>query len=240
MPKLLVLDLDDTVAPIGKPASEYTANALRDFEKRGYGIVLCSGKPTYYLVGFSRQLGLRAPILIGENGAQTVYGIGLPPVKVCAMPVTGEQTRLLDVLKKEIGLALGGDVWFQPNLTALTPFPAKKEGFAAIEEILDRYGEEIKKADVNVYPQSDCFDILPASIDKGAALRALMARENAARGDVTAVGNGINDLPMLACAGRSIGIGNALSGKADVCFGTIEEALKEIAFKSGRKEDSRQ
>ena len=69
MHKLLVFDLDGTLAPVGKPMADDTLGLLRSLEKAGYRIAVCSGKPTYYLCGLLRQAGLDAPVLIGENGA---------------------------------------------------------------------------------------------------------------------------------------------------------------------------
>ncbi|MGN1262261.1 MAG: HAD family hydrolase, partial [Candidatus Enteromonas sp.] len=68
-PRLVALDLDDTLAPIAKPASMEAVSSLRALEERGTVIALCSGKPLYYLTGFARQLGLKDIYLIGENGA---------------------------------------------------------------------------------------------------------------------------------------------------------------------------
>ena len=76
---IYVFDLDGTLCPIGKPVSEKTVAGLRELEERGHRVALCSGKPTYYLCGMARQLGLSHPILIGENGGVIQLGVHLPP-----------------------------------------------------------------------------------------------------------------------------------------------------------------
>ena len=60
--------------------------ALRQLEERGVRIAVCSGKPTYYLCGFLRQVELRDPILIGENGAVIQMGVELPPRNFYILP----------------------------------------------------------------------------------------------------------------------------------------------------------
>ncbi|MBO7342204.1 MAG: HAD hydrolase family protein, partial [Clostridia bacterium] len=74
MHKLLVFDLDGTLAPLGKGASAPTKQALGALERAGYRICVCSGKPLYYLCGFVRQLDLADPVLVGENGGALQFG----------------------------------------------------------------------------------------------------------------------------------------------------------------------
>ena len=78
MIRLAVFDLDGTLAPLGKPVAPETVALLHQLENTGVRIALCSGKPTYYLCGFARQLGLADPILVGENGAVIQLGVDLP------------------------------------------------------------------------------------------------------------------------------------------------------------------
>lgn len=52
-------------------------------------------------------------------------------------------------------------------------------------------------------------------VDKGSALAKLAARLGFARADVVAIGNGWNDVPMLAWAGRSFAMGQAPRGVRD-------------------------
>ena len=67
--KLIVFDLDRTLADIGAGILPADIEALKALERKGARIAICSGKPTYYLCGFMRQVGLEQPILVGENGA---------------------------------------------------------------------------------------------------------------------------------------------------------------------------
>ena len=76
---ILVFDLDGTLCPVGKGMLPQDAALLRRLEDEGFTIAICSGKTTFYLCGFLRQVGLKSPIMVGENGGAVQFGIGLPP-----------------------------------------------------------------------------------------------------------------------------------------------------------------
>ena len=77
--KLVVFDLDDTLAVTGQAVLPEDVKLLKEIEKTGIKIAVCSGKPVYYLCGFMRQLGINDAIMVGENGAVIQFGISLPP-----------------------------------------------------------------------------------------------------------------------------------------------------------------
>ena len=79
MYRLVVFDLDKTLCPLGKGIADENLAMLRALEKTGVRIAICSGKPTYYLCGLMRQVGLERPVLVGENGAVIQFGVDLPP-----------------------------------------------------------------------------------------------------------------------------------------------------------------
>lgn len=65
MHKLLVFDLDGTLAQRAKGIGYEDIQKLKELEKSDYRIAICSGKPICYLCGFARQLELENPVLIG-------------------------------------------------------------------------------------------------------------------------------------------------------------------------------
>ena len=148
-----------------------------------------------------------------------------------------EQKAFLEQLKHEISQALGDRVWFQPNLTALTPFLFDENGFEVVDEILASHKERIASCSIKVYKQCDCFDILPKGIDKGAGLSAFLSEEGAKAEEVVSIGDGINDFAMFERSGFSIGVSKSeenrkkLQQKASVVFQTAEEALIYVSFR---------
>ena len=100
MHKLIVFDLDGTLAPIGKGMTGEDIIKLRGLEALGYRIAICSGKPTFYLCGFMRQIGLQEPILVGENGAIFQFGIDLPPKRYEVYPFSDKAKTQLRMMRE--------------------------------------------------------------------------------------------------------------------------------------------
>ena len=226
MHKLLVFDLDGTLAAVGKGMPKKAIKILQELEKIGYQIAICSGKTTFYLCGFMRQIGLLNPILIGENGANIQFGIDLPPKKFHIYPYSKKARRQIGLAKTLIEDVVGGDVWIQPNLVGYTPFPKSEEEFEKIETVLDARKEELDE--VIIYRHVDSFDITPKEINKYNGLRYLSELTGIKAEEMVAFGDGVNDIPMFGYVDYAIGIGNRLSKEADMCFDDIEEALAYV------------
>lgn len=77
MIKLVVFDLDNTLAPMYSPMKENTLASLKDLSKKVH-LAVASGKTPFYLAGFFRQAGIKDIKLIGENGAVTYLNSDLP------------------------------------------------------------------------------------------------------------------------------------------------------------------
>jgi len=67
--KLLATDLDGTLLDARTTVSRSTAATLRDAERRGLQIVICTGRAYSSAFFYARELGLQAYIL-SANGAQ--------------------------------------------------------------------------------------------------------------------------------------------------------------------------
>ena len=223
MHKLLVFDLDGTLAPVGKAIGQETIEGLKQLEQKGHIIALCSGKPTYYLCGLLRQVELVSPWMIGENGSVFQRGVDLPPVEYAVFPFGEKAKEQLTLLRKRIDEAWTRELWYQPNEVALTPFPYEEACFDCIQEILDTHPEDI--SELAVYRHGDCFDVLPKCISKAEGVAYLASRLGLTAKDVAAVGDGPNDLPMFGYADLSVGIGGGVKGMTDLHFDTVEEAL---------------
>ena len=222
MLKLAVFDLDGTLAATGKAVEPDTVELLRKLEEQGVRIAVCSGKPTYYLCGVLRQIGLKAPILVGENGAVIQFGVDLPPREYRVLPYSDAAREGIRLLRREIDAVLP-DMWYQPNVTGLTPFPAKAEEFEIIADCVERNRPLL--ADVEVYRYHDAFDITPRGNNKGTGVAYLADWLGVTPEETAAVGDGVNDYPMFAWAGLALGVGVADESRVDRNFGGIEEAL---------------
>lgn len=223
MIKLVVFDLDGTLAPIGKGADERTVQGLKELEKRGIKIAISSGKPSFYLCGFCRQTELNDPILIGENGGMIQFGIDLPPRYFESFSTSKNTNSKLSELKFRIQEEIPYTIWFQPNEVGLTSFFHSEEEKLTLRKF---FAENVSdKDDLIVYEHADSFDVTPKGIDKKSSLLKVQTLLNLNQDEVVAVGNGVNDYPMFEAAGFSIAIGEHDSSVATVLVNDIHQAL---------------
>lgn len=239
MGKLIVFDLDNTLAELGKGVKEEDLGLLKELEKQGNGIAICSGKPVGYLCGMLRQMELEAPILIGENGAAIQMGVDLPPEKFYYLPHSKDADETIAFLRKKIKELLP-HIWFQPNEVGLTPFPTSEEEFEQIETLFQENKDRVR--DVTIYRHCDSFDITPNEITKYDGLKYLAELLGLSPSDMIAVGDGVNDYPMFRYAGFSVGVHVSEPDKVNVNFQTSTEALAYLVKmfsvgKEGKKHD---
>lgn len=225
MKRLVVFDLDGTLAEIGKAVKAENVDKLKEIE--GYAdVAICSGKPIYYLCGLTRQLGLKNPIHIGENGAVLCFGYDLPPSRYERVKVDKYTKSLLAKLRDEIEERLGDGVWFQPNEVALTPFPRGEKEWDTLDEIVQKYRDVLQG--VNVYRQCDCYDFCPCDIDKAVGVKKVMNYLGVNNEGLWVVGDGNNDLSMLSLTGNAYGIDMPNKDEARIKCDSVDEALDAI------------
>lgn len=221
MVKLIVFDLDGTLAELGKGICPRDVALLKEIEERGITIAVCSGKPTYYLCGFMRQVELAQPILVGENGAVFQFGVDLPPKRFEILPYDKTADASIAQIKRAVDRQYP-DMWYQPNEVALTPFPKNEEEFSWIQSYIDKNN----LPGIDVYRHCDSFDVVPTGLNKKTGLKYLGEMLGIASEETVAVGDGVNDYPMFEYAGISVGIRVKEKEKVDYNFSTITEVLE--------------
>jgi len=163
------------------------------------------------------------PILIGENGAVVQVGVELPPKEQYVLPYSSLAKDSLAIVKKEIDARIP-DIWYQPNLVGVTPFPKSDAEFEVIEEVLDEKKNVLR--DVKIYRHADCFDIVPEGIDKKEGVHFAAQQMHVLPDEIIAVGDAINDYPMFAYAKTALGVNVKDEDVVDKNFNTITEALE--------------
>lgn len=226
---LVVFDLDGTLAKVGEGADAETVALLHEIRKTGARIALSSGKPTFYLCAFARQLGIQDAVLVGENGSVIQGGTALPPVLYRKAEIPEVTKKALKTLREMLEAEFGDRIWYQPNETALTPFPAYQEDFPRIRAILD--GFLTPEMEIEVYEHPDCFDIQYRHLSKGAGIRRLAQVTGIPPEKMISVGDYTNDYPMFAATGYSVGIHLPDPSRATVNFPTTRAALTHVLEK---------
>lgn len=225
MERLVVFDLDGTLAEIGKSIKAENVGKLKEIERYA-NVAICSGKPIYYLCGLTRQVGLKKPIHIGENGAVICFGYDLPPSRYERAKVDKNTKNTLNRLREEIEEKLGDGVWFQPNEVALTPFPRGEKEWEILDEIVQDYSEALQG--VNVYKQCDCYDFCPCDIDKAVGVKKVMDYLGVSKDGLFVVGDGNNDLSMLSLTDNAYGIDMLDNDRVKIKCNSVDEALDAI------------
>ena len=227
--KLVVFDLDGTLAGVGEEAEAETVSLLHEIRKAGARIALSSGKPTFYLCAFARQLGIQDAVLVGENGSVIQVGTALPPTLYRKAEIPVLTQNALKALREILEAEFGDRIWYQPNETALTPFPAYREDFPKIRAILDSFLKP--EMEIEVYEHPDCFDIQYRRLSKGAGIQRLAEVTGISPEEMISVGDYTNDYPMFAQTGYSVGIHLPDPSRATVNFPTIRDALTHVLQK---------
>lgn len=223
MYRLIAFDLDKTLADLGKGITQANIDKLKYLESRGATIAICSGKPTYYLCGFMRQVGLKKPVLIGENGACIQFGVDLPPQEEVIVDYPAQAKSVLAKIRMDLCAMFSEDIWLQPNAVCVTPFPKSRKAFERIQRYVDDNKSQF--ASVCVYRHVDSFDFIPMGINKKTALERLTAFMGITAMQTAAVGDGVNDYPMFEFADLAVGIRVADPNAVTVNLDTIDAAL---------------
>ena len=174
-----------------------------------------------------RQAGLKAPILIGENGATIQFGVDLPPSDFYVLTKDERAKRVLKKVYDDIDATFEGKMWFQPNSVCVTPFPKTQEDFDKIQNYVDKNKDLLSC--LKVYRHVDSFDFIPCGIDKEIALEYLANMLNITKEETIAVGDGVNDYPMFRFAKLSVGVNVKDESKVNYNFKSTSDALDFLA-----------
>lgn len=236
--KMLALDLDGTLTNSEKKITPRTRAALEKAMDAGVTVVLASGRPTVGIQPLAEELALdkRGGCILAYNGGkildcatgETLYQKQFPAemirpvcdfvremgVNVLSYNQTGIVTEQPDdpwagreavickvPLQKVDSLA---DYLEYPVCKLLiTLDPAR---MAEVEpEAQRRFGDKL-----GVFRSCDFFiEVVPKGVAKDASLAALLERRGLTRENLMAVGDGMNDLPMLRFAGVGVAMANA-------------------------------
>ncbi len=222
MIKLAAFDIDGTLAKVSRPILGEDVALLKKIEAKGVKIVISSGKTVFYQMGMFRQVALKNPVFIGENGCSIAIGSSLPPDTI-RLPVPPSYAAQRAEILSDVTARFGGRFWLQPNEVILTFFFKDEETKLSLRQYFSS-----PPPSVTVYEHVDSFDVVPKGIDKFVSLEAVCAHFGILPSECIAVGDGVNDLPMIKFCKYSIGIGTLAETYTTYHFDTIREGLLQI------------
>jgi hydroxymethylpyrimidine pyrophosphatase-like HAD family hydrolase len=242
----VALDIDGTLLGPDMTVPPVTVRAVDDVRRAGHHVVLASGRSLVGVLAVVRQLGIDEGWVVASNGAvvarvglalpggyrlETVHSFDVEPV----VRLAREALPTVQVGVEEIGWGYRVDRPFEQELVngqqsrvadeELWDTPAARVILRAdgVHELL----EPLRALGVTATPAGpDWVDVTPRSLSKATALEGIRARVEADPGRTVAVGDGVNDLEMLAWATRGVAMGHApdaVRAAADEVTGTIEE-----------------
>lgn len=248
---LLAVDIDFTLVDAERHIPEANARALRQAQEAGIHIVLASGRIASSLRLFAEELGLTTP-LVACNGA---FVLG-PKDEVLADHRLASQVveRVVEECQERgVHLNVYADdrVYFAEEsamaemylrrarrsmpvilpwgeLARLRPNKLIAVGTPHHLEDLRMWAAEALPTGsaVVTYSEPEYLEFLCPNCDKGTGLAEVARALGVPRGRTAAIGDYLNDVPMLAWAGHSAAVANAVpeaKEAADVVVASHEE-----------------
>ncbi|GAA4687910.1 HAD-superfamily hydrolase, subfamily IIB [Promicromonospora umidemergens] len=247
MRALVALDIDGTLVDGDRRIASGTVELLDLVRAAGHDVVLATGRSLAGLLPIATRLGLTTGWAVCSNGAVTVRldraaPSGYDVVEARMFEPRPVIRRALDVAPsvriavEEIGWGWRTSGAFEPSelngqqKTVLLPdlMAEPVTRLALVAPGVRRYAEALHATGVTVAPQGpDWLDVTAPAVNKAVALEVVRAQLDVPAKRTVAVGDGVNDLDMLAWAGRSVAMGQApaiVLSAADQVTGTIGQA----------------
>lgn len=233
MSLVIATDLDGTLLHDDSTLSARTRAALRQARAAGARVVAATARPARVVDALFGGDELDAAVC--GNGA-VIYEVGSGHVEV-AKPLPGELARWLikeiQSLVPGLGFAVetGTRVLYEPGYLYHPTHDFERVGVATVDDLAtgplvkvmvflphanphdvwERLRPVLGEAVACTWSSATApaLEISAIGVSKADALAGLCARWGVAPADVTAFGDAVNDLPMLAWAGTSYAVANA-------------------------------
>ena len=236
--KIIVLDLDGTLTNSKKEISKPTKEALLDIQKRGYKVVLASGRPTPGILKLAQALELEeyGGYILSFNGGkiincktnEVIFEKSLPKEVIPELHKIAIEENVgiisYDATKVVVGNGIDEYIEYEAKLNGLDyilvdnfptylDFPVNKCLMTGKHERLVKVQERLKKkynSYLSIYFSEPYFlEIMPQNIDKSQSLLTLLSTLGISSEEMICCGDGFNDISMIEIAGLGVAMENA-------------------------------
>lgn len=236
--RLIALDLDGTLLNSQKEITPAVRQALTWAKARGVHVVLATGRIVGEAAEFARETACD-DLMVTAGGAAIATASDERILESWAMPCETGAAAVAAVqdLPVRVMIYVGDKIFINPFSDRDFVVNYRVEGFHANKVVLDDIAGEIRaqrldvtkvyaigsradleKALAHIRPLSgvtitssgdDNFEVMPAGVDKGAALRRLGEMLGVSPAEMVAIGDSDNDAAMLRAVGMPVAMGNA-------------------------------
>lgn len=236
--KILVLDIDGTLANSNKDISPETKRGIMGVQERGHLVMLASGRPAPGMMRYARELELEkyGGYLLSFNGAriincrtgEIVYQRVLPRHVIPGLYKFAREhgcglltyfgdyivcgTRMDEYVETESKIN-GMPVRQVDNFVQFVDFDINKCLMTAPPEKAEactKLLQEKYEGILSIYRSEPYFiEIMPQNVDKAASLDRMLETVGLKREDAICCGDGYNDISMISYAGVGVAMKNA-------------------------------
>lgn len=245
-PRLVALDVDGTIVNDRNVVSPRVRSAITALHDSGVEVVISTGRGIPGVLDTVEKLHLAGGTAVASNGAVVFDYFPVDVVHQETFDASRAVRRILEQVPDAIVAVEDIGRGFRAN----RPFPdGEISGETRIEDVESLIAEPVTRvvirstdhtadefsaivADLGLtgtnyfVGYSAWLDLAPEGVSKASGLEILCHKRGVDAADVLAVGDGNNDLEMLAWAGRGVAMGHgpeALKRVADAVTGTVDD-----------------
>ncbi|MGH8866926.1 MAG: HAD family hydrolase [Actinomycetes bacterium] len=231
VPRLVALDLDGTVVGAEEQVSVPLLDAVGAVLAAGVHVVLATGRSLHATRDVAFALGVQSGWAVCSNGAVTAT---LPPDEKVVDVVTFDARPAVALLGEHVPTAryavevlgsgyrvtapfpdgeLGGDIIVE-SLAELLAEPVSRVVVRSPEHTSQEFYEIVEQAGLHgvsyAVGHTAWLDLAPSGVTKASGLAGVARRLGVAQEDTLAIGDGRNDVEMLAWAAHGVAMGQAV------------------------------
>ncbi|MHA1616779.1 MAG: HAD family hydrolase [Candidatus Njordarchaeales archaeon] len=210
MYRLVATDVDGVVKPYHDPVPREISDLLKKISQH-CRIIFLSGRQITWLDGLILGMGLRPnrTILVGEEGSVIYFPDEVRIIYALEKDELKKFQRIRNSLKDELERSFGDKIFIPCTRVILTM--AAGEYFEEVDNYVKKFLEKnhAKNLCRLIYHRMhNVIQVFPVNVDKYVSLRRILAELGISDEEVIALGDGLNDIPMLQKAGLSIAVGD--------------------------------